>query len=108
MLYKAGDVFDSEAGVKFSELLIYELSVIVDYDGVRHAIATYNIFPDELLDLLRCDSGQWFSFYPFGKVVDSYYEEFYLSFSRGEGPRMSIPYFTKGHGESMECSYSCF
>jgi len=50
-------VFDSEAGVKFSDLLLYELLAIVDYDGVRHAIATYNIFPNELLDLLSCDSG---------------------------------------------------
>jgi len=51
---------------------------------VRHAITTYDIFPDELLDLLRCDSGQWFSFYPLGKVIDAYNEEFYLSFPLGE------------------------
>jgi len=88
MLYKVGDVFDFEAGVKFSELLVYELSTIVGFDGVRHAITAYNIFPDELLDRLYCDSGKWFSFYPFGKVVDTY--------------------FAKGHGESMERSCSCF
>jgi len=46
-------VFDFEAGVKFSELLVYELSAIIGYDGVWHAIATYNIFPDELLDLFE-------------------------------------------------------
>ena len=57
MLYRVGDVFDSEASVKFSELFVYELSTIVSYDGVWHAIATYNIFLDELLDLLGCDSG---------------------------------------------------
>jgi len=46
-----------KAGIKFSKLLIYELSAIVSYDGVRHAIAAYNIYPDELLDLLNYDSG---------------------------------------------------
>ena len=52
MLYKATYMFDSEDSIKFSELLVYELSAIVGYDGVRHAIMTYNIFPNKLLDLL--------------------------------------------------------
>jgi len=50
-------MFDAEAGIKFRKLIVYELLAIVDYDGVWHAIAAYNIFPDELLDLLSCDSG---------------------------------------------------
>ena len=56
-------MFNSEVGVKFCELLIYELSAIVGYDSMQHAIAAYDIFPYELLDLLRCDRGQWLSFY---------------------------------------------
>jgi len=77
MLYGVGDVFDSEVGVKFSELLMYKLSAIVGYDSVRHPVAAYDIFLDELLDLLRYDNSQWFSFYPLGKVVNAYNEEFY-------------------------------
>jgi len=50
-------MFDVEVGVEFSKHLVYELSAIIGYDGVRHAISAYNIFPDELLDLLSCDSG---------------------------------------------------
>jgi len=108
MLYETGDVFDFVADVKFSELLIYKLLAIVSYDSVRHAIATYDIFLDELLDLLRCDGGQRFGFYQLGKEVNAYNEEFYLSFSQGEGSRMSIPHFANDHGESMKCSCSCF
>jgi len=50
-------MFNAETGVEFNKLLVYEFSVIVGYDGVRHAIAAYDIFPDELLNLLSCDSG---------------------------------------------------
>ena len=50
-------MLDVEAGVEFSELLVYELSAIVEYYCVWHAIAEYNIFPDKLLDLLSCDGG---------------------------------------------------
>ena len=57
MFDKVGDMFDDEAGVEFSQLLVYELSAIVDYDRVWHPIAVYNIFPNELLDLLSCNSG---------------------------------------------------
>jgi len=56
MLYKAGDMFDAKARIKFGKVLVYELSAIISYDGMWHAIATYNIFP-KLLDLLGCDSG---------------------------------------------------
>ena len=40
-------MFDAEAGVELSELFVYELSAIVGYDRVWHAIATYDIFPDK-------------------------------------------------------------
>ena len=45
-------MFDIEAGVELSELFVYELCAIVGYDRMWHAIATYDIFPDKLLDLL--------------------------------------------------------
>ena len=50
-----------------------------------HVIAAYDIFLDELLDLLRCDGGQRFGFYPLSEVVVAHNEEFYLSISQGEG-----------------------
>jgi len=48
-------VFNVEVGIEFNELIVYELSAIISYDRVWHAIAAYNIFPDKLLDLLSCD-----------------------------------------------------
>ena len=57
MLYRVGDMFDSKVGIKFSKLLVYELLAIVGYDGVRHPTTTYNVFPNEMLNLLSYDSG---------------------------------------------------
>ena len=45
-------MFDAKAGVEFGELLIYELSAIVNYDSVRDSISTYDVLPYKLLDLL--------------------------------------------------------
>ena len=57
MLDKASYVFDAEANVELSEFFLYELSAIVSYDHMWHAITTYDIFPDELLGLLSCCGG---------------------------------------------------
>ena len=80
-----GYVLDAQADVELSEFFIYKLSVIVGDDGVWDAISTYDILPNELLYLLGCNGGKWFGFYPLGEVVDDYYQEFYLTFARGEG-----------------------
>jgi len=48
------------------------------------AILAYNILPNELLDLLGYNGGQWFGLYPLGEVVDGYYQELYLTFAEGE------------------------
>jgi len=50
-------MFDVEASVELGEFLVYELSAIVGYDRMWDAISTYDIFPNELLDLLSCDGG---------------------------------------------------
>jgi len=57
MLDKAGYKFDVEASVELRELFVYELPAIVGYDRMWHAISAYDIFPDELLDLLGCNGG---------------------------------------------------
>ena len=50
-----------------------------------NTISTYNIFPNELLNLLGRDSGQRLGFYPFGEIVNGYNQEFHLPFAGGEG-----------------------
>jgi len=50
-----------------------------------NTISTYNIFPNELLDLLGRDRGQQLGLYPFGEIVNGYNQEFHLPFVRGEG-----------------------
>jgi len=53
----ASYMFDVEANVELSEFFVYELSIVVGYARLWDAIAAYDIFPDELLDLLSCDGG---------------------------------------------------
>jgi len=48
-------MFDADIG--FSEFFVYELPTIIGDDRMWDAIATYNIFPDELLDLLGGNGG---------------------------------------------------
>jgi len=50
-------MFDVETGVELSELFVYELSAIVGYDCMWDAISAYDIFPNELLDLLGRNGG---------------------------------------------------
>ena len=78
-------MFDAKADVEFGELFIYKLPTIVGYDSVRNSILEYDVLPYKLLDLLCYDCGQWLSFYPFRKIVNSDNEEFHLSFPQGEG-----------------------
>ena len=52
-----GYIFYVEADVELSEFFVNELSAIVSYDRMWHAITTYDIFRNELLDLLSCDGG---------------------------------------------------
>jgi len=52
---RAGYMFDADIG--FSEFFVYELPTIIGDDRMWDAIATYNIFPDELLDLLGGNGG---------------------------------------------------
>jgi len=50
-------MFDVEAGVELSEFFVYELPAIVSYDRMWDAISAYDIFPNELLNLLSCNGG---------------------------------------------------
>jgi len=58
--------------------------------------STYNIFLDKLLNLLGRDSGKWFGFYPFGEIINGYYQEFHLALAWGEGAKDIHSPFSKG------------
>jgi len=63
---------------------------------MRNTIYAYNILTNELLNLLGCDSGQWFGFYPFGEIINGYYQEFHLALVGGEGAEDIHSPFSKG------------
>ena len=46
--------------------------------------------------LLGCDSGYWFGFYPFGEMINGYYQEFHLPLAGGEGAEDIHSPFSKG------------
>jgi len=43
-----------------------------------YTISAYNVLPHELLDLLGHDGGLRLGLDLFGKIINDYYEEFYL------------------------------
>jgi len=51
---------------------------------VRHPVLPYYDFPDELLNLLYRDGGQWLGLNPFCEVVNPYTEELDLPFPKSE------------------------
>lgn len=50
---------------------------------------------------------KWFSFHPFGKVVNSHEKEFKLRVVVENGPIMSCPHYAKDHGAviGVVCSF---
>ena len=65
---------------------------------MRNSKTAYYRFLDEIVDILGCDAGQWYSFYPLGKIVNSDYRILepsndgewwvnYFDFSLDEGPK---------------------
>jgi len=63
---------------------------------MQNVISAYDIFPDKLLDLLGCDSGQRFGFYPLSEIINRYYQEFYLALVGREGAEDIHSPFSEG------------
>jgi len=63
---------------------------------MRNTISAYEIFPEKLLDLLGCDSGQRFGFYPLSEIINGYYQEFHLALAGREGAEDIHSPFSEG------------
>jgi len=67
-----------QVAIELSETFIYELAVVVSYDCVGDTIATNDVLPNEVLDLVNCYGGQWFCLDPIREVVNGDQKEFDL------------------------------
>jgi len=70
---------------------IGELLPIICYHAVRESMPAYDMFPKKILYLASCDGDDRLRFYPFGKVVNCHYEEFYLPFCQREWTQYVYP-----------------
>ena len=69
-------VVNSQFHGELPESWIIELLTIICHDNSWNVEPAYNCLPNEVLDVLFCYCGQWFSFYPFSEIVDRDYQEF--------------------------------
>jgi len=70
---------DIEVIIERLEASIDELSVIVSYYCVRHVEPKHNTSPYKFLHVLDENGCEWLDLKPFGEIVDSDEEVFYLT-----------------------------
>ena len=70
---------------KILKCVIIEFLSIIRDENLRDFEVVNDAFPDEALDILLRDSGQWFFLNPFGEVVDPYDEELALPYGNRKG-----------------------
>lgn len=72
-------LFDVEVFTLLLKGVIGKLPTVVRNDDLAYTKMVENVFPKELLDRLAGNSRQGLNFNPFGKVVNSHYQESVIS-----------------------------
>ena len=72
-------IVDSKLFTKIPEKGVIKLSSILRYQYSRYPKSTHNALLNEILGVLLCNFCQGYSFYPFGEVINPYYQKFHLS-----------------------------
>lgn len=60
-----------------------QVPIIRDNSSTK-SISAHNLLPFETENSLCCDFGNNFSFYPYGEIIDSNYQELQLTWCQGE------------------------
>ena len=89
-------IVDSKLFTKIPERCVIKLSPIVRHKHPWYSEPAHNTLPDKVLNILLCDFRQGFNFYPFGEVIDPYYQKFHLSGSCWKGTQNIQPPLCKG------------
>ena len=98
-------ILDPQLLAEIFVCIIVELLSIVRDDDPRDSEAANDSFPDEVLDILLYDSGQWFCLDLFGEVVDLYYKELELPYGDGEGPNYIQSPLGERPGGAHQCKF---
>ena len=78
-------MFDMELSIEVLELLIIELSAIVDDDDPREVESRDDGLSNEFSGLGLSDLGHRLWFHPFSEVINSYEQKFPLCWGRRKG-----------------------
>ena len=71
-------ILDPQLLTEIPECVVIELFSIVRNENPRDVEMVNNTLPDEIVNVLLCDSSQGFSFDPLGEIVNSDDQEFEL------------------------------
>ena len=77
--------FNPEVFTEAFKECIVKLSSIIGNQHSGHPKPVYNIFPDEVLNILLSDICQGFCFYPLREIINANYQKFHLSGSKWKG-----------------------
>ena len=68
-----GELVDyMEFRTELPESIIVELSSVISDDDSWNAESVDYMIPDKSFHFVFCDEGQWFSFDPFGEIINSH------------------------------------
>lgn len=74
----------SQVFAKASDHNTVKLGLIAGDNGSRKSVSTHNLLPIETTNSNYLNFGDNLSLYPFGEVIDSYYQEHKLTWRQGE------------------------
>ena len=74
-----------EVFIEVFEECVVKLSSIIGNQHPRHFKPTYDIFPDEVLNILLSDICQGFCFYPLCEIINANYQKLDLSYTEWKG-----------------------
>ena len=78
-------ILNPEVFTEVFEECVVKLSSIIGNQHPRHFKPTYDIFPDEVLNILLSDICQGFCFYPLCEIINANYQKLHLSCTEWKG-----------------------
>ena len=99
-------ILNPEVFTEVFEECVVKLSTIIRNQHPGHSKPAYDIFLDEVLNILLSDIFQGFCIYPLREIINTTTKNFIYLVPSGKGPKMSSLHCAKGHGAIIEVRYS--
>ena len=78
-------ILNPEVFIEVFKKCIVKLSSIIENQHSGHPKLAYDIFPEEVLNILLCDICQGFYFYPLCEIINANYQKLHLSCNKWKG-----------------------